>query len=74
MENLEQALKALRITEETVLFVDVNQVNVKMLLNSETLPAGLRIVGVVGAPNVEAMTRDELQAILDRKPALSVEA
>jgi len=73
-EKFDRTIKALRITDETVLFVDLYQVPVELLAASEFLPKGLVIVGVCGVPNVEAMTRAELQEILDRKDAPAVEA
>jgi len=67
LENFKKAIKALTITEETILFMDIDQFSVEQIKNLECLPKGLLIVGVVGEPNVEAMTRAELQGILDEK-------
>ena len=63
-EVLDGAVKALTITGETVLFVDIDQVKTSMLENRDGLPRGLLIVGVRGMPNVSAMTRSELLTIL----------
>lgn len=70
MDNLETAIKSLAITDETVLFVDIDQIPVRVLEKCESLPKNLLIVGVVGSPNIEAMTEQELQSILDRKRSL----
>lgn len=70
MDNLETAIKALAITDETVLFVDIDQIPVRVLEKCESLPKNLLIVGVVGSPNIEAMTEQGLQSILDRKRSL----
>lgn len=67
---LHGAIKSLRFTKETVVFVDMDQIPVnefrKSCLRSH-LPKALLICAVKGPPNVEAMTRKQLQAILDRK-------
>ena len=74
MNNLAEAIKALKITDDTVLFVDMEQIEVNCLLNCESIPKGTLIVSVVGPPNVEAMTQEELVYILNRKIAKSKES
>ena len=67
---LESAIKALRLTEDTVLFVDIDQIPIDEFRASALLygiPARTLMCGVKGVPNVEAMTRAELQTILNRK-------
>lgn len=67
--DLKAMAVAMKLTDETILFVDLTQIDVRSLEKCEDLPRGLTIVTVDGPPNVEAMTRAELQAILDLKPA-----
>jgi hypothetical protein len=57
------AIRALNVTKDTIVFVDRNQVNAKMLTESTLIPDCV-IVTTNGPPNVEAMTREELAAIL----------
>lgn len=67
-QGLEYHLKALHLTRDSILFVDMDQINLKDLEGAKSyLPYKVLIVGMVGSPNVEAMTCEELQAILDRK-------
>ena len=66
MLELETAIKAMGITGETVLFVDIDQIPVRTLEECESLPDGLLIVGVVGTPNVESMT--EWEASIHTRP------
>lgn len=70
MDNLEKAIKVLNLTDETVLFYDIEQIGRTAIEHCEALPKGILLVGVVGSPNVEAMTEQELQSILDRKRSL----
>lgn len=72
--NLEIALKALTITGDTILFVDLDQIRISQIENREELPKGLLIVGVIGEPNVQAMTRTELLEIIERKDQALAEA
>jgi hypothetical protein len=65
--NLETALKALTITDDTILFVDIDQIRISQIENRDELPKGLLIVGVVGEPNVQSMTREDLLEILEQK-------
>jgi len=65
--NMETALKALTITEDTILFVDIDQIRISQIENREELPKGILIVGVVGEPNIQSMTRKELLEIIEQK-------
>ncbi len=67
VDALKATIRAVEITEDTVLFVDINQIDPQMLCRFQDLPKGLKIVGVVGQPNVQAMTREELQNILKNR-------
>ena len=67
LEQFSKAVKSLTITKDTILFVDIDQFPVSLIENHEALPKGLLIIGVLGEPNVLAMTRQELQKILDQK-------
>ena len=63
---LNGALKAVEITDDTVLFMDLEQIDLNTLTRCN-LPHGCRIVGVNGMPNVEAMTRKELKRLAESK-------
>jgi hypothetical protein len=74
MRNLNEAIKALRLTDDTVLFVDMEQIPIdefrKSLLRAG-VPSGTLICAVKGQPNVEAMSQEQLVEILNQKIALS---
>ncbi len=65
--DMKKAIKALQVTPETVLFVDIDQVDIRSIERCQAIPKGTLIVGVVGTPNVEAMTVGELEHILAQK-------
>jgi hypothetical protein len=74
MKNLDKAIKALRITDDTILFVDMEQIPIdefrKGLLRAG-VPLGTLICAVSGVPNVEAMSQEKLVEILNQKIALN---
>ena len=59
------ALKAIEVTGDTVLFVDSNQINLKVMNELANL-RGCLVVTVKGPPNISAMTRVQLKEILDK--------
>lgn len=69
MVDYSEAIKALKITDDTVLFVDANQIELGSLLYCDSIPKGCLIISVAGKPNVDAMTQAELVDILNRNSA-----
>lgn len=66
-EQLDGALKALELTDQSVLFLDKDQIEIDMLMHADLIPSSVLVVGVKGTPNVEAMTVRELIVLLNRK-------
>ena len=66
--DLSEAIKAIEVTENMVIFIDQEQIDPQVLIRCDHLrKPGVWVVGVVGPPNIEAMTVHQLQEIIDRK-------
>lgn len=67
-EEAMNAIKAVAVTQDTIVFVNMHEINCSGLSEwvAEAFPFTVMVVGVVGDPHVESMSLERLKEIVAR--------